>query len=174
MSSRWKPHVTVAAIIARTLPACSITDVRTQFLLVEESTLDGLRLNNPAGHLECGESLQEAVMREVLEETRRSFVPEFMVGVYMSRVIHPARQVDITYLRFAFGGTVGDESSALLLDPGIVRNVWMTFQELEASKDRHRSPSVMQGVRDFIAGQRLPLSAIYVDPALGHPEPRLA
>ncbi|MFN9707785.1 MAG: NUDIX hydrolase, partial [Burkholderiales bacterium] len=85
-----------------------------------------------------------------------------------------ARQEDITYLRFAFGGTVGDESSALLLDPGIVRNVWMTFQELEASKDRHRSPSVLQGVRDFIAGQRLPLSAIYVDPALGHPEPRLA
>ncbi len=174
MSSRWKPHVTVAAIIARPFPFSLKNLPQTQFLLVEESTSDGLRLNNPAGHLERGESLRDAVVREVLEETRRSFLPEFMVGVYMSRVIRSDNQEDITYVRFAFGGAIDDENPALFLDSSIVRNVWMNFQEIEASKERHRSPAVLQGIRDFIAGQKLPLSALCIDSTVAHPKIRKA
>ena len=83
---RWKPSVTVAAIIEK--------DGR--FLLVEEHTTDGLRLNNPAGHLEPGESPAEGCVREVLEETAHAFTPRSLVGVYLTKA------QDVTYLRFAF------------------------------------------------------------------------
>jgi len=106
MTERWKPSVTVAAIIER--------DGR--FLLVEERTVEGLKLNNPAGHLDPGESLQQAVVRETLEETTRQFSPDRLVGVYLYRFRRPAADEDMTYLRFAFGGTIGDPDPARTLD----------------------------------------------------------
>ena len=172
MSERWKPHLTVAAIVARPLPGMPLSDPHTQFLLVEEETTDGLRLNNPAGHLECGESPLEAVVREVREETTRVFTPEFWLGAYMSRHVRPSRQEDVTYVRLAFGGTVGEEDPRLSLDSGIVRTLWMTFEEVLASQDRHRSGLVLRSISDLAAGQRLPLSALSVDPTVYSPEVR--
>ncbi|THF62291.1 NUDIX hydrolase [Pseudothauera nasutitermitis] len=146
MQRNWKPNVTVAAVIER--------DGR--FLLVEEETAEGLRFNQPAGHLEEGESLLAASVRETLEETAHHFMPDCLVGVYQ----WPRPQGDLTYLRFAFGGRVAGEESGRTLDAGIVRAVWLTPEEMQACADRHRSPLVMQCVDDWLAGRRHALDLI--------------
>lgn len=142
----WKPNVTVAAIVEQ--------DGR--FLLVEEETDDGLRFNQPAGHLDEGESLVAACAREALEETAYEFTPTALVGVYQ----WPRPQRDITYLRFAFAGKLGARDTLRQLDTGIVRAVWLTPAEIEACADRHRSPLILQCVRDYLAGRRFPLDLI--------------
>ena len=164
MPSRWKPSVTVAAIVER------VTDGVAQYLLVEEHTPEGLKLNNPAGHLDPGESPQQGVVREALEETTRLFTPDRLVGVYLSRFVRAATGEDVTYLRLAFGGTVGDADPARALDDGIVRAVWMTLAELRASQGRHRSALVLRCVEDHAAGRRYPLDAITTDATLYDPE----
>ena len=146
MERSWKPNVTVASVIER--------DGR--FLVVEEETAGGLRFNQPAGHVEFGESLVEAAARETLEETAHAFVPEYLVGIYQWTV--PGS--DLTYLRFAFGGAVGDELPGRGLDAGIVRAVWLTLDELQACRERHRSPLVLEVVQDWIAGRRHGLDLI--------------
>ena len=149
--TRWKPSVTVAAVVEQ--------DGR--FLLVEEHTTDGLRLNNPAGHLDSGESLLQAVVREVLEETTCAFTPSHLVGVYLARLQRGSE--DITYLRFAFAGTVGAPEPGRVLDTGIVRTMWLTPAEIEASRERHRSPLLWRCVQDHVAGKRYPLALLHAD-----------
>ncbi len=156
---RWKPSVTVAAII----------ESGGRFLLVEEETAEGLMLNQPAGHLDEGESPIAAVARETLEETARPFVPEALVGVYMARFQRPSRDEDVTYLRLAFCGQEGEVIAGQALDKGIVRTLWLSLDELRASSARHRSPLLLQCVEDYVAGRRLPLDAIHVDPSVQQP-----
>src|SRR5688500_19126106 len=110
MQTPWKPNVTVAAIIEK--------DGR--FLLVEEETTDWLRLNNPAGHLDPGESPADGCAREALEETAHVFTPTALVGVYLARSRRNRTGEDFTYLRFAFCGEVGDVEPGRALDTGIV------------------------------------------------------
>lgn len=153
-AERWKPSVTVAAVIER--------DGR--YLLVEEETSDGLRLNNPAGHLDPGESLVEAAAREALEETAHAFVPQALVGVYLARVTR--EDDDFTYLRFAFAGTLGAFDAARPLDAGIVRTLWLTPEEVRASADRHRSPLVVQCMEDHLAGRRHPIELLHAHPSV--------
>lgn len=160
MSNRWKPNVTVAAIIERSV------DGQPQFLLVEEETADGLRLNNPAGHLDPGETPQHGAVREALEETGRVFTPDSLVGVYFSRVRRPATREDVTYLRVAFGGRAGDADPARALDVGIVRTLWLGIDEVRATRARHRSPLVLRCIEDRLAGRRFPLDAIHCDPSI--------
>jgi 8-oxo-dGTP pyrophosphatase MutT (NUDIX family) len=159
MPNRWKPNVTVAAIIER----------EGRFLLVEEDTADGLRLNNPAGHLDPGESPIEACVREVLEETAHDFTPAALIGVYLNRFTRTRTGDDITYLRFTFAGTVGTHHEWRTLDDGIVRTVWMTLTELRASAARHRSPLVLQCIEDYLAGRRHPLDLIHTDDSVWAP-----
>ncbi len=142
----WKPNVTVAAVVER--------DGR--FLLVEEHTEDGVRLNQPAGHLEEGESLVAACIREALEETAHHVRPEALVGIYQS----PRPSGDITYLRFAFAASVTGCDAGRALDGGIIQAVWLTPEELAAQQERHRSQMVMQCVLDYLAGRRFPLELI--------------
>ena len=142
----WKPNTTVAAVVERD----------GKFLLVEEETADGVRLNQPAGHLEHGETLLHAVIRETNEETACRFTPEHLLGVYHWR--HAAK--DITYLRFAFTGTVSAPDPEQTLDDGILRAVWMTVDEIRASQAIHRSPQVLTCVEHYLAGQRFPLSVL--------------
>ena len=164
MSERWKPSVTVAAIAAREVEG------GLQFLLVEEETPEGLRLNNPAGHLDPGESPEQAVVREALEETARVFTPTALVGVYLSRFTRPARGEDVTYLRIAYAGTVGEPDPARALDDGIVRTVWMTLEQLKASPERHRSALVLRCIEDWLAGRTFPLDLVRADASLYRPE----
>ena len=154
--TRWSPSVTVAAIIVR--------DGR--YLLVEEHTPEGLMLNNPAGHLDPGESLVHGVAREALEETARVFTPEALVGVYLSRFRRPATHEDVTYLRFSFCGAIGEPEADRALDTGIVRTLWMDLDELRASAARHRSPLVLRSILDHHAGVRHPLALLSADDSL--------
>jgi ADP-ribose pyrophosphatase YjhB (NUDIX family) len=160
MNNRWKPSVTVAAIIER--------DGR--YLLIEEHTPEGLRLNNPAGHLEQGEDPVSACAREALEETAHVFEPQHLVGLYLSRFQRPARDEspaqDITYLRLAFAGQLGAHDPHQPLDEGIERTLWMTLAEVRASADRHRSPLVLKCIEDHASGQLHPLQVLYTHPAV--------
>ena len=146
MNRIWKPNVTVAALIER----------EGRFLLVEEETEDGLRLNQPAGHLDQGESLVTACAREALEETAWTFRPTALVGIYQ----WPRPQGGITYLRFAFSGELGAHEEGRALDAGIRRALWMTPDEIGASVERHRSPLVGQCVSDYLGGWRFPLELL--------------
>ncbi len=164
---RWKPSVTVAAIVARQHQG------EQQFLLIEEHTPEGLRLNNPAGHLDPGESPQQAVVRECLEETARHFEPQALLGVYLSRFVRPAQAdnpaEDITYLRFAYLGSVGEPEPGRALDTGIVRTLWLTLDEVRASAGRHRSPLVLRCIEDRVAGIRHALEAVSADGSVQQP-----
>lgn len=156
MPDRWKPSVTVASVIERD----------GLFLLIEEETSEGLRLNNPAGHLDPGESPADGAARETLEETAWRFRPTALVGVYLSRFHRVSTGEDVTYIRFAYCGELGEHDPARPLDRGIVRTLWMTPEEVRASAPRHRSPLVLRCVEDYLAGARLPLSAVYTDPSV--------
>jgi len=137
-----------------------------RYLLVEEHTPEGLRLNNPAGHLEPGESPQSAVVREVLEETGRQFVPTALIGVYLSRFQRPATGEDVTYLRLAFTGSVAEPQADRALDAEIVRTLWLTLDDLHASRERHRSPLLMRCIDDHRRGRRFALDLIDTDPSV--------
>jgi ADP-ribose pyrophosphatase YjhB (NUDIX family) len=143
----WKPHVVVAAVI----------EEGGRYLLVEEHTDVGLRFNQPAGHLEPGESLLEAVRREVFEETAHHFEPEALLGVYRWH----SRERDRTYLRFAFIGVTTGYDPTARLDEGILRAVWMTPEEIRQVAVRHRSPLVARCLEDHAAGRRYPLELLH-------------
>lgn len=155
---RWKPSVTVAAVI----------ESAGRYLLVEEETAAGLRLNTPAGHLEPGESPQQGAVREALEETGRVFTPSHLLGIYLA-ASNDAQGAPTTWLRFAFCGTAGEAEPGRALDHGIVRTLWMTPAEIEASQERHRSPLVWRCVQDHLRGQRFDLDAVVTDPSAADP-----
>jgi 8-oxo-dGTP pyrophosphatase MutT (NUDIX family) len=141
-----KVSATVAAVIQR--------DGR--FLFVEEETDDGVRINQPAGHLEVDESIVDAAVRETLEETAYGFTPTALVGIY--RWKHPRR--DHTYVRFAFCGDLGAHDAQRKLDHGILRVLWLTPEELRACAAIHRNPLVLRGLEDYLAGRRFPLDLL--------------
>jgi 8-oxo-dGTP pyrophosphatase MutT (NUDIX family) len=142
----WKPDVTVAAVIER----------EGRFLLVEEHVGERLVINQPAGHLEANESLIDAAIREALEETAWTFVPEAVSGVYLWQ--HPER--NLSFLRVAFSGKVTDHHSNRRLDRGIRRTLWLTREEVTQRSAQLRSPMVLQCIDDHLAGQRHPLSLL--------------
>ena len=144
--SRWRPSVTVAAVIER--------DGR--FLLVEEEANGRRVLNQPAGHLDPGESLVQAVAREALEETAHRITPTALLGVY--RWIYDKE--DVTFLRFAFLGRVNGVDAGRRLDQEILAAVWLTPAEIAARRAEHRSPLVQQCVDDCLAGRRFPLELL--------------
>ncbi len=142
----WKPNTTVAAIIEQ--------DGR--FLMVEENTVEGIRINQPAGQLNEGETILQGVIRETLEETAYDFTPTELLGIYHWQ--RPAK--DITYLRFAFLGKLGAHHPECALDDGIIRALWMSVDELRTSQAIHRSPQVLKCVEDYLAGKRFPLAVL--------------
>lgn len=154
MNTCWKPNVTVAAVIEH----------EGRYLLVEEQTPDGLRWNNPAGHLDPGETPAQGCAREALEECGHAFEPTALVGIYLTRASQEPQ--DVTYLRFAFSGNLGEHEPGRALDHGIVRTLWLTPAEIEASRERHRSPLVWRCIQDHLAGRRFPLDLVYADPSL--------
>jgi 8-oxo-dGTP pyrophosphatase MutT (NUDIX family) len=140
------PDITVAAV----------TQSAGRFLLVEERINKRLLFNQPAGHVEDGETLLEAVVREAREETAWRFHPQALLGVYLWKNPANGRRV----LRFAFIGTVSDHDPAQRLDRGIVRTHWLPVQDLEQQQARLRSPLVMRCVHDYLAGQQAPLDVV--------------
>ena len=143
---RSNPDVTVAAIVQR----------EGRFLMVEERISGRLVLNQPAGHLEDGESLVEAAIRETREETAWRLHPEALVGVYLWRNPDNGR----SFLRFAFCGTVDDHRADQPLDTGIQRALWLSREQLLAQEGRLRSPLVMRCLDDYLLGKRQPLETV--------------
>lgn len=138
-----RPAVTVATLVKRD----------DTYLLVEETTRAGLRLNQPAGHLEPGETVIAAAVRETLEETGYHVRPTALVGIYRWQ----APATGITYVRFAFAADVVGFDADRSLDAGIIRALWLPYTELAADPARHRSPLVLRCVDDHRAGRRQPL-----------------
>jgi 8-oxo-dGTP pyrophosphatase MutT (NUDIX family) len=147
MTDRWSPHLTVAAII----------EEEGRFLMVEECPDGhGSVLNQPAGHVEEHESLLEAVVREVREETQRHFTPRAVSGLYRWRNPYSA----ITYLRVVFCGSVTQPDAHLPRDPVILESRWYSLENLRNEKNSLRSPMVLRAIEDYLAGQCLPLNLI--------------
>ncbi len=142
----WKPNTTVAAIV----------EVDGKFLLVEEETNEGVRLNQPAGHLEDCETLLQAVVRETQEESAYTVEPQTLLGIYHWR----STEKEITYIRFAFVANIVAHDANQKLDEGIIRAIWMDIDELKANQHRLRSPQVLRCAEDYLAGQYFPLSVI--------------
>jgi 8-oxo-dGTP pyrophosphatase MutT (NUDIX family) len=142
----WRPRVTVAAVIEN----------RGRFLMVEEH-IDGQTVyNQPAGHLEDGESLHDAVIRETLEETTGHFTPEAVIGIY--RWIEPVRHR--TFLRVCFTGQCTRFDAGRSLAPEILRTRWMTRNELDKAGLGLRSPMVLRCIDDYLTGIRYPLAVL--------------
>lgn len=142
----WKPNVTVAAVVEKD----------GQYLLVEEQTASGILFNQPAGHLEPGESIIDAAIRETLEETAYTFVPQSVLGIY-----HWHSQTEnITFIRFAFTGSVIDRDPDRALDIGIVRAGWFGVEEIRQMTYCHRSPLVMRCIEDHLAGKHYSLEIL--------------
>ena len=144
--SIWRPSVTVAAVIER----------QGKFLFVQEKVDGRLVLNQPAGHLDPGESLVAACRREVLEETAHRFEPTGLVGIY--RWHYAAK--DVTFLRFCFFGKLEGTDASRELDREIVSLEWLTPDELKHRKAEHRSPLVQKCVEDFLSGRNFPLELL--------------
>jgi 8-oxo-dGTP pyrophosphatase MutT (NUDIX family) len=125
-------------------------------LLVQERVEGRLVLNQPAGHLDPGESLVDACRREVLEETAHRFQPTGLVGIYRW---HYAPK-DVTFLRFCFLGNLEGVDAARGLDQEIVSLEWLTPAELKKRKAEHRSPLVEKCVEDFLAGRSFSLDVL--------------
>ena len=166
MSEVWKPNVTVASVIEGRGTHAG------RYLMVEEETRDGLRINQPAGHLDPHESIVDAAIRETLEETAHPFEPSGLLGIYLSQAMKTRRDEPlepITYLRFTFVGIVGEPVEGLVLDDGIVRALWMSLDELRASRARHRSPMVLRCAEDHASGKPLvSLDTFYTDNSALH------
>lgn len=142
----WSPHVVVACIVERD----------DRFLIVEEEVNGALMLNQPAGHWEQNESLIDGARRETLEETRWEVEPTDLLGLYH----FDPPGLGYGFLRVAFVARALQERPELALDAGILRAVWMTRDEIVASRERHRSPMVVRCVDDYLSGRRYPLDLI--------------
>lgn len=142
----WQPDVTVAALC----------ECDGRFLVVEERSKSSgkIVLNQPAGHLEDGESLLGAVIRETLEETRCHFDPEHLLGLYRLRT--PEGK---TYIRYTFVGKVSDPDPGCELDPDIIQTHWLSRAEL-AESDNLRSELVLACIDDYLAGEHYPLNML--------------
>ena len=144
----WEPHITVAVVVER----------EGRFLLVEEqSERSDMVLNQPAGHVEQGETLEQAAVREALEETGWDVALTAFLGLY---VYTPPHKPDVTYYRACFLADAVLHHPQRALDTGILQAVWLSLEDIAAS-DRLRSPLVLRCVQDAIAGQRFPLQLIH-------------
>ncbi|MGH8401351.1 MAG: NUDIX hydrolase [Gammaproteobacteria bacterium] len=142
----WKPHVTVAAI----------AEQEGRFLVVEERVRGQLVINNPAGHLEESESFQDAIRREMLEETGWEFEPDILTGIYLWK----NQRLDTTFLRMTFFGHCIRHHPDRPLDRGIVGPKWLTRDELKDGRHILRSPMVVRCIDDYLAGCRYPLELL--------------
>jgi len=142
----WKPNVTVASLI----------ELEGKFLMVEEKSPNGPALNQPAGHLEPNESMQDAVIRETLEETGYQFTPLAVIGSYLWH-----NDVnETTYFRTTFMGNVCKEQVADNLDEGIIRALWMTRADILENQHRLRSPIILESINDYLEGKKYPLDVV--------------
>ncbi len=142
----WRPHVTVACVVADA----------GRYLMVEEEVAGRLVCNQPAGHLEDGETLAAAAVRETLEETGWTVELQHLIGVQQWCSSEHGEAV----IRFSFAARAIEHDVSRPLDTGICRAMWMTRDEIAGLGERLRSPLVLTSIDAWLAGQRLPLSSL--------------
>ena len=145
--SLWYPHVTVATVIER----------EGKYLLVEERSNGKLVYNQPAGHLDPNETLEQAALRETLEETGWHIQVEGVVGI----ALYESQHNGVTYHRTTFYGTALKHDPNLELDSGIERAIWLSYEEILAASDKLRSKLVLRAIEQYRNGHKYPLSLIY-------------
>ncbi|GLQ90942.1 NUDIX hydrolase [Dyella flagellata] len=145
-SDVWRPHVTVACVVAD----------RDRYLMVEEEVNGCVAYNQPAGHLDDCESLQQAAVRETREETGWTVALTHLIGVHQWR----SKEHGDVIVRFTFAAKPLSHDSQQALDVGVRRALWLTRQEIAALGGRLRSPMVLLSIDEWLAGQRLPLSVV--------------
>lgn len=143
--NQWFPHVTVASVIKR----------GDAYLMVRERHRGNKVINQPAGHIEQGESLQQAVIRETLEETGWHFQPEYLSGIYQFIANNGE-----TYMRFTFAGKLIGEAENYQLDPAIEEVLWLNHAQISNGSEQLRSHVVLQCIKDFENGNQLPMNCI--------------
>jgi 8-oxo-dGTP pyrophosphatase MutT (NUDIX family) len=149
---RWTPHATVATIVEKD----------GKFLLVEERRLInkqgdyGIVFNQPAGHVDEGETIMAAAIRETLEETRWEVELKHFIGLYVS--IAPSN--GFTYHRYCFAAQAIKHHPENQLDDGILDAKWLSWDEIQ-QLDNLRSPLVKRCIKDHIGGKQYPLDIIY-------------
>lgn len=146
MSERWTPHATVATVIEHD----------GKYLLVKENKPEGIVYNQPAGHIEAGESISEAAIRETLEETRWEASLDHLIGIY----VYTAPINGVTYHRYCFAASPVQHNAGLNLDDDIIDAEWLSWEEV-CNADNLRSPLVKKCIEDYRAGKRYPLNLIY-------------
>lgn len=132
------------------LTVAAVVEDRGRFLFVEELAGGQLVINQPAGHVEPGEALRDAVIRETLEETAWHFQPEAITGIYLWSPGVGQK----SFLRVAFTGRCEHHERERALDDGIVRTLWLTRDQLLQRSAQLRSPMVLRAVDDYLQGQR--------------------
>ena len=143
-----RPEITVACIVEK----------NGRYLLVEEDTETGIRLNQPAGHLEPGEAIEAGAVREAMEETACRVEPVALVAVNLLEYMQDGHEPR-SFLRFTFEAAFIAQTDAAL-DPEIIRTHWMTYEEILACKDRHRSHLVLDTIEAYRQGIRCPVSLL--------------
>lgn len=151
----WRPHVTVACVVAD----------GERYLMVEEEVNGRLAYNQPAGHLDDGESLTAAALRETLEETGWTVKLQHLIGVHQWRSTEHGDAV----VRFSFAARALSHDPDRPLDTDIRRALWLTRAEIAALGDRLRSPMILQSIDLWLGGQRLPLEVLSHLPGDGKP-----
>ena len=142
----WTPDVTVAAICEK----------NGRFLLVEEKakSTGEIVFNQPAGHIEEGETIIEAVIRETREETCRHFSPKGLIGLYRLPIVGGK-----TYFRYTFFGSISEVDTSLELDADIINTHWMSLNDIQNSQSL-RSPLVINCINDYLANKKYPLDIL--------------
>ncbi len=142
----WKMHVTAAVVV----------EENGRFLLVEERCGGRLVINQPAGHLDEGESPVDAAIRETREETAWQVEPEALLAIQQWQ--RPDRRD--SYLRFLFLARPLRHDPGLALDPVIEQVLWLDEDELRRAGERLRSPLVLDAIAIHRRGQRYPLDLV--------------
>ena len=144
---QWLPHVTVATVVEK----------NGKYLMVEEHSSSGLVFNQPAGHLEENETLQQAAVRETYEESGWTVELTGLLGLSIYHSTHN----NTTYHRTTFFAKAISHNKSQKLDRGIERAVWMSYEEILAVSKRMRSPLVIRSIEQYLDGQRYPLEFIF-------------
>lgn len=145
MAERYKPNVTVACIIHH----------QGKFVMVEESIDGKTRYNQPAGHLEANETMTQACIREVKEETGLEITPNGLVGIYQFQA-----NEDLAFIRFTFFAELNSEQKLTPEDPQIIAAHWHSLEEIQILNEQLRSPLVIKTLKDYLNGKRYPLALL--------------
>lgn len=143
----WAPQITVACVIEKD----------GNFLIVEEESFGQVVYNQPAGHVEPGETLIAAAIRETREETGWQVKPTELLGLY----VYTSPHNQVTYYRTCFIAEAIEHDPNQALDDGIIQALWLSPDTLKAQAEKWRSPIVYKCVDDYLNGQRYPLDYIY-------------